>query len=280
MYEALRDLSPENFFPGLGQVPPDTVQLLQTNAKFIESFMIGLNMEMGRELLWRGYPTDQRGTYFQHFWDAAPESPGAEPPVDIPPIHTWGNRELGTTAVGVGGDKLVLLIRGELLRRYPGTIIYAIKAVMHEGRRVLATDHPGEAPTPIEAHPVFRGSLDPDVTFVGFDLTAAEVVADPGWFFVLQQQPTEPRFGLDEAPFEVDGSESIPPLKTWNDLNWAHLAADEEKLKEISYVSVKSVQLAPLDPVKGDWGRNSSHMAYITRQLPVRVAIHATELIS
>ena len=30
--------------------------------------MVGLNVEMGRELLWRGFPTDQRGTYFRHFW--------------------------------------------------------------------------------------------------------------------------------------------------------------------------------------------------------------------
>src|SRR5262249_45045918 len=125
MYEALRDLSQDYLFPGLEHVPPNTVQLLQSNAKFIESFMVGLNAEMGRELLWRGYPTDQRATYFQHFWDTA----GAEPQDDIPPINQWGNRALGVTAVGSGADKLILLIRGELLRRYPGTVIYAVKAV-------------------------------------------------------------------------------------------------------------------------------------------------------
>ena len=98
---------------------------------------------------------------------------------------------------------------------------------------------------------------------------------------MLQQQPTEPRFGLDEAPFEVNGNGSgtIPTLQTWNDLNWAHLAPDEEKLKAISYVQVRSVQLTPTQPVTGTWGRNSGHMAYITLQLPVRVAIHASELI-
>jgi len=282
MYEGLRDLSQDYFFPGLDQVPPDTVQLLQTNAKFIESFMVGLNTEMGRELLWRGYPTDQRGTYFQNFWDATAVPPGVTPPVDInPPIHLWGSRELGATAVGAGGDKLVLLIRGELLRRYPGTIIYAVKALVHGTRRVLASDFPSEATPPFEAYPVFRGTLNPDVTFLGFDLTPTEVLTGPGWFFVLQQQPTEPRFGLDEAPFEVNGNgnAAIPPLQTWNDLNWAHLAPNEEKLKAISYVQVKSVQLTPTQPVKGIWGRNSGHMAYITLHLPVRVAFHASELL-
>src|SRR5262245_7653704 len=276
MYEALRVVS-QDFFPGLERVPPDTVQLLQSNPKFIESFMVGLNTEMGRELLWRGYPTDQRGTYFQNFWDRTP-SPGATPTVDIPPIHQWGARALGTTAVG-GDATLVLLIRGELLRRYPGTIIYAIKALMHDGRRVLATDFPSEATAPTEAYPVFRGTLDPDVTFLGFDLTKDEAVADPGWFFVLQQQPTEPRFGLDEAPFEENPGAAIPPLRTWNDLSWAHLAANAEQLKAISNVVVRSIDLVPTQPVTGTWGRNSGHMAYITRQLPVRVAIHATDLI-
>ena len=28
---------------------------------------------MGRELLWREYPTDQRGTYFDSFWTGEPE---------------------------------------------------------------------------------------------------------------------------------------------------------------------------------------------------------------
>ncbi len=39
--------------------------LLRTNNRFIEAYLVGLNHEMGRELLWREYPTDQRGTYFR-----------------------------------------------------------------------------------------------------------------------------------------------------------------------------------------------------------------------
>ena len=33
---------------------------LETRRAFIEAVLVGLNHEMGRELLWRGYPTDQR----------------------------------------------------------------------------------------------------------------------------------------------------------------------------------------------------------------------------
>ena len=269
MYETLRDLSQDFIFPGLDKVPPNTVQLLQTNAKFIESFLVGLNAEMGRELLWRGYPTDQRGTYFRQFWDTRT---AIQPQLDIPPINQWEKHELGTTAVGAGGDKLVLLIRGELLRRYPNTVIYAVRAAETDDGRDLSTN-PDD-----ERHPVFRGTLQPDVTFVGFDLTADDVVTGSGWFFVLQQQPTEPRFGLDEAPY-LEGKTDVPELATWNDLNWAHLAPDEATLKELGFVSVSKLNLVPTSQVKGIWGRNSAHMAYITRQLPVRVAIHATELL-
>lgn len=281
MYEGLRDLSQDYLFPGLEHVPPSTIQLLETNAKFIESFMIGLNAEMGRELLWRNYPTDQRGTYFRRFWGTV-GADGQTKVDDIIPIHQWEQRDLGTTASGTGGDKLVLLLRGELLRRYPGTIIYAVKAVVQDGKRELATDHPElhfDPTTKIEAHPIFRGSLEPDVTFVGFDLKREEVVKADGWFFILQQQPTEPRFGLDEAEFGEGESGKIPELKTWNDLSWAHLAPTAEKLAKMSHVSVKAIQLSPTETDKGTWGRNSAHMAYITKQLPARIAIHSTEFL-
>jgi hypothetical protein len=272
MYEPLRDLSQDLLFPGLEFVPPNTVQLLQTNAKFIESYMVGLNAEMGRELLWRGYPTDQRGTYFRQFWDTVG---AAESELDIPPVHQWGTRGLGANAAG-GGDRLVLLIRGELLRRYPNTVIYAVKAVVRN-------EFPAGATPPLEAYPVFRGTLHPDVTFLGFDLTRAEIVAGPGWFFVLQQQPTEPRFGLDADPFGEGESGKVPDLKSWNDLNWGHLAPDAATLAEMSHVAVGKVKLVPAPPSdppeQGNWGRNSAHMAYITRQRPMRVAIHATELV-
>ncbi|MEZ5122562.1 MAG: hypothetical protein R2736_13445 [Solirubrobacterales bacterium] len=41
-----------------------------------------------QELLWREYPTDQRGTSFQVFWDTrdALDDPGRE---DIPPMPSW-----------------------------------------------------------------------------------------------------------------------------------------------------------------------------------------------
>ena len=41
---------------------------METNQRFIEAYMVGLNHEFARKLLWREYPTDQRGSYFRQFW--------------------------------------------------------------------------------------------------------------------------------------------------------------------------------------------------------------------
>src|SRR5262245_11085146 len=261
MYESLRDLSQDFLFPGLEQVPVNTITLLETNSKFVESFLVGLNVEMNREFLWRHYPTDQRGTFFRQFWDT---SSGREQQ-DIKRIHEWGNQsQLGQNAKA--GDDLVLLIRGELLRRYPNTVIYAVAAVKKDGKLDLSSKPEDEK------HPLFRGTLNPDVTFLGFDLKRKDAVADPGWFFVIQQQPTEPRFGLDVAEFD----KPLPPLTSWNNLSWRHLATTRDELKALSHASTKT-QLGKIDPA--EWGRNSAHQAYITLQRPVRIAIHAKEML-
>ncbi len=263
MYEALRDLSADYLFPGLDLVPPNTVTLLETNPIFVESFLVGLNAEMASELLWRDYPTDQRGTYFRQFWDTSVGDGGR----DIKRISEWGDGALGKNARA--GGKLVLLLRGELLRRYPNSVIYAVAAVPAgpQGGRLTLSSDPKD-----EKHPLFRGTL-PDATFLGFDLTRADVIADPGWFFVIQQQPTEPRFGLDAADF----SKPAPALTTWNNLSWQHLADTEPKLKALTHASTKTV----LPPIGGvTWGKTAAHQAFITIQRPVRIAIHASRLIS
>jgi hypothetical protein len=193
MYEALRDVSQDLLLPGLNDVPDETVALAQTNPRFIEAFMVGLNHEMARELLWRDYPTDQRGTYFRQFWDSRGQT--ATTP-DIPAIHTWvAARSIGQNATAGPTSQLVLLIRGELLRRYPSAIFYAARAVQPAGQ-------PRPGPGTPEVYPIFQGTLQPDVRFIGFNLTVAQArgtgtPTDLGYFFIIQQQPTEARFGQD-----------------------------------------------------------------------------------
>src|SRR5262249_25403930 len=71
MYEPLRDLFGQLLLPGVEGIPDNSVMPFRVDAGFIESFMAGLNDEMSRELLWREFPTDLRGTYFRQFWDVS-----------------------------------------------------------------------------------------------------------------------------------------------------------------------------------------------------------------
>jgi hypothetical protein len=193
MYEALRDLSQDLLLPGLNDVKDNTVALLQPNPRFIEAYMVGLNHEFARELLWRDYPTDQRGSYFRQFWDTRGAIPAATSP-DIPQLHEWPiTKALGDNLTTGRTGQLVLLIRGELLRRYPNPIVYAVRGTGQSRQPQLGTQ---------ERYPLFRGSFEPDVAFFGFNLSESQVRGggshgDPGWFFVIQQHPTEPRFGRD-----------------------------------------------------------------------------------
>jgi len=78
---------------------------------------------------------------------------------------------------------------------------------------------------------------------------------------------------MDAADFD----EPPPALTTWNNLSWRHLANTEEELKALSHASIRTT-LPDIDKAK--WGRNSAHQAYIMLQRPVRIAIHAREMIT
>jgi hypothetical protein len=254
MYEQLRDLSPELLLPGVGTIDIDTVTLLNDNSRFIESYMVGLNHELGSELTWREFPSDMRGTYFRAFW----ETRGTPSPLgQLPAIHTWDPAAALGKSFGAGATHLVLLIRGELLHRYPDALIYALRAKTLEA---IGTE---------VKLPLFRGRIDPDITFLGFDLTEAVArgdEADPGWFFVIQEQPTAPRFGLDE--------ERSVPLDTWNDLAWTDVATSPGAHLKLS-ASTPSVT----NPSGVTWAFNGAHMAAVLRQRPVRISIHARQLL-
>ena len=229
MYAPLRDLSPQYILPGVDQVPDESVGLLETNHAFIEAYMVGLNHEMARQLLWAGYPTDCMGSYFRQFWDVSNYMPQPGDPADpvqlaemlkdIPPINTWPLAgPLGThqNRTGIAADNVALLIRGELLRRYPDTIIYAAKAKLSGDTRVIDTSD--------ERYPVFGGTLPSDVTFAGFNLSPQDAkggtaAAPEGFFFVFEQHPTGPRFGLEPS--------ATATVSQWADLAWTNFAGQQ-----------------------------------------------------
>ncbi|HSI93555.1 MAG TPA: hypothetical protein VK925_08640, partial [Jiangellaceae bacterium] len=182
MASSLAELGQDLLLPGLDGVPPNTVVPLRTNTPFVEAYLVGLNNEFGRELLWREFPTPARATYFDRFWDPGP---GSSRPPDIPALPSWSDRSLGAGAVTV--ERFVILVRSELLRRYPHAVVYATR--------------PAPGGTPEIAHPIFTGAMEPDVRFYGFDIAAADIGT---WSLVIAEQPTAPRFGVEvgEAPAE------------------------------------------------------------------------------
>ena len=314
MYEPLKNRSNEYFLPNVNLLENNSITLLETNQKFIESYLIGLNHEFARELLWREYPTDQRGSYFRQFWDVTGflSEPGADVDAqrerlrDVPELHRW------PTSTGLGehdhreeqGDKedeLVLAIRGELLKKYPTAVVYAHRAAWEltgttpdrTRPRRLADIPAGNPPRNLVKTPLYEAKVDPDIYFFGFDLTAemakgetAEDPDDPGWFFVLKERPGEPRFGLD---LPQDGPQ--PTINTWNELSWTDTMAT---VTPGGFLRVGERTVTLTDPGAGSeekpqydedrafrWrpDTTAAELAYILYQVPVLMAVHAAEML-
>jgi len=213
----------------------------------------------------------------------------------------------------------VLVIRGELLKRYPTAVIYAHRACWQrtddgtaadrakdpcsrsgsidnsKERRLapLTPDEQGAPPRSKVLTPLFEARIDPDIYFLGFDLTVDKARGrsgehpddDPGWFFVIKERPGEPRFGLD--------TETQTQMSVWNDLSWTAVQPGPAG----SHIEIASAPATfPLVPPGTEdeekttqhqddrqvaWSRDmsSAELAYILFQAPVLVAVHASEML-
>ena len=188
MYEPLRDISQDWILPGVSDVGGNKVAIALTNQKFIEGYMVGLNHEMARELVWRDYPTDRRGSCFRQFWDTrgrVPSSSAVTETRDIKRINEWVATEtLGShrpSTAGSAANQVVLMVRGDLIARYPNVVVYARSK----------TDSNVEP-----LYTLFQGLLPPDIGFYGFDIPSSGGLAEAlaGWEFVIQERPGELRF--------------------------------------------------------------------------------------
>jgi|GEM_PF-485013 len=309
MFRPLVELSQDWLLPGLEHVSRNSVSLLEANQPFIEAYMAGLNHELGRELLWRGYPTDQRGSFFRTFWDSSGfltrqgGLPSAEKLHDLLPLDDWrgpigSHADPNSPTATPTGSMLVLLLRGDLLQRYPEALVYATRAAWitegmpEQGRKIADTN--GAIGPDDERHPIFSGTLKPDVSFFAFQLSQAEARGEngaAGFFFVLQEQATSLRFGLNSASQSNAGAQLE---EGWETLSWGHLVSDTAAteaelpaaLAKLHYINLDDARptLAPTFDGQGlSWhaalGSTSSDVASITLQKPVRVAIHATDLL-
>ena len=273
MYEALDAYDRDWLIPGLGSIPyTDFITVLFTNPAFTEAFLVGLSDEMGRELLWRGYPTDERGTYFSRFWN-----PGKDDLAN--PIHRFSRAPLGAHVTEGGGDSghVVMVVRGELVRRYPDLIAVAMRAhdVNAQGKPTFFDLN--AFPDTI-APVLFHDHLDPDILLVGFNLTQAQVL-DPNakWWFILAEHPTAPRFGLD-LPSPNNDPKTNPPSR--NSLDWTDLGP----LAQSRFINPAAKSLVTRDPTSHPsdvtWPKHAAVVARTLLQNPIRAAFDARKLLS
>jgi hypothetical protein len=263
MYEAVDDYDREWLVPGLGTIAePDFITVLNTNPVYTEAVLVGLSDEMGRELLWRGYPTDQRGTYFYRFWNAFGDE------LD-PKIHRFAHTPLGThlkAGSASAGERVVLVIRGELLRRYPDAVIVATRAQLDaRGKPTFEDPSVPGALAPV----LFHVPLPPDYTLVGFDLTDAQV-QNESWWFLIAEHPTAPRFGLSLVQHAAG-------VTTRDDLDWSDLGA----LRNGRFLS-SNHSLTVTDPPQPavSWPGSASVVAHVLLRDPIRAAFDAKRMIA
>jgi hypothetical protein len=258
MQHAVGDISQAMYVANLAALPAESIVILEQNTAFAAAFMVGLNHEMSRELQWRNYPLPSLGgTYFRRFWDRRSTNPNAatNSATEMPPIHTWDADTLDDTMPGV--DKLVLVARGELFRRYPNAMI--------------TMTHLGEVEE--VRHPEFSGTLQPDVTYFAFNLTEEEA-RNNSWYLAIQSPPGEPAFGFNEP---APGYEPIENIQDWNDLTWAEAGTEGSPYVHLSGHN--------LDGKKDEedrftWGASAADMAVIMMQRPVRLLISVQTLLA
>lgn len=304
-YEYLEKISQNFILPNVDKLPNNSVTLLETNQRFIESYMAGLNHEMARELLWREYPTDQRGSYFRQFWNTVDNLQENDPDKkkDIEAMDKW-QEALGKHCPAGDQDLLVLVVRGELLKKYPSTMVYAQKAAydLDDPSKPRKLDggitlDPGKT-----RFPLFKGELQPDITLFGFNLTAEEAnghrITDrnenpagknAGWFFVFKERPGQLQFGLDDYTTPTGDTTGMPASapSTWNDFTWEHLVNAKAELDNYQLSFSKAIAITNGPSVVGKyynevpaWNSNAAEIASILYQDPVLFARHAGEMLN
>jgi hypothetical protein len=257
--QLLQSTAPEWLLPGLDDVPEDSVVLMRTNPAFVESFLVGLNHAMARELQWRRYPLDAEGTMFTRFWPTQAVGQG------MTPMSAWDDTsDLGSHVPGA--SNVVLVVRGALLRRFPTATIYLSGRVGAGAETIV--------------RPTIAAYAGTDTTLVGFPMTSDQLLhpTTPGqvWSVVLQESVQHVRFGIDDAP--QDGSTAT--LRTWQDLDWSHphVAGTTHVRVGGPLVGVgrpTGPTTAAGTPPVAHWAADSSAMAAALTRAPVRVRIPA-----
>ncbi|WP_225827661.1 hypothetical protein [Streptomyces naphthomycinicus] len=249
---------PEWAVPGITNFPDDSSALLEPNPAFVEALLVGLNQEFNRELRWREYPTDEAGTPFSRFWPPGGAAPG------YGEIARWrSDDKLGDHDPSADSKLLVLLIRAEVLRRYPGTIVLTAKSVNRtvEGAGVTWQE------------PRFVLPVDERTNLYGFEgLTVAQAAAEH-WMFVVREPMRAAQFGFDKR------TDASPPFASWPDLTWDEVPQVNGFVVPRVVGGLPPTIAAPLDPPRWE-GLDAADFARILFQRPFQVAFSAKTMLT
>jgi len=188
----------------------------------------------------------------------------------------------------------VLLLRGDLLARFPGTTIFCVRA-----RWAFRPDGTAyREPLPISAGtvelPLFGCRLDPDIAFCGFNIDLATAQGQipaasqrpAGVFVVFQEQPVESRFGIAG---DVGGDPATRPLASWRDLGAPLVSTVGGRIagtppRPVGYLDLAATSASTpfreaVEGLRPAWDARSDSLAAILLAPPFRLYLHATDLV-
>ena len=187
----VRDVVPHWLLPGSESLGQGEVVAMRTCPEFIEAFLLGLNQRALGELAWRQHPLRVGCTPLRRFWNHLPPGPGGRGD-DISGVKDWAhNSQLGSHApAGIRAEKLVVVVRSPLFRRYPRTLLF----LAPNPRNPLRWKN-GDVDLTKPVMPQFVAAMGPDLTLFAFDVDPDAVKRH---WVVVQEMPEGIRFKRDQ----------------------------------------------------------------------------------
>lgn len=230
VYHYLKMFSDKFILPCVDDLPESSIAVFSSNPAFEEAYLCGMNTEMGRELLWREYPTDQRGSYFRKFWDSETSAADIrnENFFDVEPLHTWKG-DLGDNHLASKTGLLLFAIKGRLMRQYPSTEIYLHRAAAGSAPRTIGFDAGATVANGGILKPVLQAFLREDILMVGFKTTFDQAVGNPkngdyGFYLTFKEDVQDLNFQNDPDAGAADAARVADVLKNDPTLFGKHLA--------------------------------------------------------
>ncbi len=219
----LRKESAKYILPAIEELPNDTISVFMDNKRFVESFICGMNTEMGKELFWREYPTDKRGSYFEKFWDTISSETYQG---DVSEQYNWQN-ELGKNHI----DKsplIIFAVKGALVKRYPNAEVFLSQGILDKtGDTTKVVFKTNEDLQPPVIQPSIKAKINENTVIYGFKVSIDQLLGNKEVDF---QSPVYMQYG---------GGMFLTFKERSLDLNFDHL-----KLESISTTEIDSSNMA------------------------------------